>query len=132
MYPGGANFNNGISVARRSVHAAADTAPTLAHGLPFGPGIVIKGTPTAPRAYTFDTGANYDTAFFGIPLNATFLFYVVNLSVGPNTITMTPAAGVTISGTATVAQNVCRMYEFRKTADATYVVTNVCSWTVAA
>lgn len=123
----GGNVNN-----RASFVANADTAPTLNTALPFGPNIILQGVPTVGRNYTFDTGTNYDTAFPAMITGDSFIFCIANLAGGAFTITLTAAAGVTIVGTATVAQNICRVFQLAKTAASTYVATNLYSYTIAA
>jgi hypothetical protein len=86
-------------------NVATDTATIVANktvGL-------LTGTPTAAAAYTTDTAANICKVFpFVANQNAfgfNYIFYLKNTAGGAFTITLTAGAGVTIVGTATVAQN---------------------------
>lgn len=113
----------GYAVNNASFVSTADTAPTLNSALPFHPGVILVGAPTVGRAYTLDTGANYDTQFPHFANNDSFLFRIVNNGVA--TITLTAAAGSTISGTATVAADFSRIYQMQKTGAATWVATSL-------
>jgi hypothetical protein len=101
-------------------NTAADTA-TLTPDQMVG---ILTGTPTAAAAYTTPTATvlcnvfpiaasgNYNTTF-GITL------IVKNTSAGANTITMTAGTGITIVGTATVAQNKSAVFYLFPTSCAT-------------
>lgn len=123
---GGAAYNHAVGLL------TLDTAPTLNSALPFGPGTILSGVPTANRAYTLDTGANYDLQFPNMAVGDSFVFVIANNAAGALTITLTAAAGSTITGTATVAQNIARYFMLQKTAAATWVATNLFSHACAA
>lgn len=113
----------GYAVGNASYVSTADTAPTLNSALPFYPGTILVGAPTVGRAYTLDTGTNYDTQFPHFANNDSFTFSIVNN--GSATITLTAAAGSTISGTATVAADFTRVFQLQKTGVATWVATSL-------
>lgn len=113
----------GYAVGNASYVSTADTAPTLNSALPFHPGTILVGAPTVGRAYTLDTGTNYDTQFPQFANNDSFTFSIVNNGV--DTITLTAAAGSTISGTATVAADFTRVFQLQKTGVATWVATSL-------
>lgn len=89
---------------------AADTA-TLTTAQMFGG--LITGTPTAAANYTTPTPALLLAALasFGAPyIGMSFEFTIKNTSAGANTITVVGATGVTIVGTATIAQNAAKRF----------------------
>lgn len=78
---------------------------------------VLTGTPTAAANYTTPTAANICAALprFGLSsagtnTNDMVHWFIKNTSGGANTITLVAGSGVTIVGTATIAQNVVRHY----------------------
>lgn len=96
---------------------AADTA-TLTEEQIFGG--LLTGTPTAAANYTTPTAALLVAALlsFGQPvLGQSFEFSIKNTSAGANTITVVAGTGVTVTGTATIAQNAIKRFKL--------VVTNV-------
>jgi hypothetical protein len=82
---------------------AADTATlSLAQTI----NAVLTATPTAAAALTTPTAAAILLAIAGAPLNQVAATLIIrNTSAGANTITFTAGSGVTITGTATIAQN---------------------------
>lgn len=89
---------------------AADTATLTAAQILGG---LITGTPTAAANYTTPTAVLMLAAMaaFGAPyLGLTFEFLIKNTSAGANTITVVAGTGVTIVGTATIAQNAIKRF----------------------
>jgi hypothetical protein len=107
QYPAGPYAN----VYYITSNTAADTATLSAQNM-IG---LLTGTPTAAANYTTPTAtalcglfpalASQNSASFTWPLD------VKNTSAGANTITMVAGAGVTLSGTGTIAQNNVRRFE---------------------
>lgn len=97
-------FSRPVAVPFRTGNTAADTAvlvPTQMSGL-------LTGTPTAAANYTTPTATQLCALFPFVGSNATNFhwdIYWKNTSAGANTITAVAGTGVTITGTATVAQN---------------------------
>lgn len=84
---------------------------------------LLVGTPTAAAAYTTPTGAQLEL-MFPDSVNGQVVgeLQIKNTSAGANAITLTAgASGVTITGTATVAQNFSRSYLITKTSPGNYV-----------
>ena len=77
---------------------------------------LLVGTPVAAANYTTDTAANLCSLFpFVGTQNATAFAWdlqIKNTSGGANTITVLGGTGVTVVGTATVAQNQVRLFKF--------------------
>lgn len=76
---------------------------------------ILIGTPTAAAAYTTTTATNLCALFpfmqSGANSNYGWDWYVKNTSAGANTITVQAGSGVTVSGTATAAQNAVRHFK---------------------
>lgn len=90
---------------------AADTA-TLNESQILGG--LITGTPTAAANYTTPTAALLLAALaaLSVPfLGQSFEFSIKNTSAGANTITVVGGTGVTITGTATIAQNAIKRFK---------------------
>jgi len=95
----------GLNIEGVNATTAADTATLTAAQILGG---LITGTPTAAANYTTPTAALLIAALqaLGVPyLNESFEFSIKNTSAGANTITVVGGTGVTIVGTATIAQN---------------------------
>jgi hypothetical protein len=90
--------------------AATDTATLTAAQVLSG---ILNGVPTAAAAYTTPTATEILAAIPDAFVGMTFDLVVNNNSGGANTITMTGGTGVTVDGTATVAQNVSRLFRCR-------------------
>lgn len=93
-----------------SPQTAADTATLTAAQILGG---LITGTPTAAANYTTPTAVLILAAMaaFGASfLDEGFEFSIKNTSAGANTITVVAGVGVTIVGTATVAQNAIKRF----------------------
>lgn len=92
-------------------NTATDTA-TLSASQMTG---ILVGTPTAAATYTTDTAANLCALFPFVANSAANSFnwswVVKNTSAGANTITVAAGTGVTVSGTATAAQNNLRRFQ---------------------
>lgn len=121
---GGLGLYGPLSVSFETINptTAADTATlTVAQLL----GGLITGTPTAAANYTLPT-ATLIVAALGSWSNPyigqSFEFTIKNTSAGANTITAVAGTGVTLTGTATVAQNAIKRFRL--------VVTNVITPTV--
>lgn len=92
---------------------AADTA-TLTTNQIAG---LLTGTPTAAANYTTPTAAQICSALpqvqqvsSGTNNNFALDFFIKNTSAGANTITVVAGAGVTATGTMTIAQNTIRHF----------------------
>lgn len=76
---------------------------------------ILTGTPTAGATYTTPSAAALCALFPFLGANNTinwsYDWYVKNTSGGANTITMSGGSGVTITGTATVAQNNVKQFK---------------------
>lgn len=92
----------------RGVAAAMTDDATVADGA-FRGG-VIDGTPTAAADYTTRTAAQLVAEFAGCAVGDAFIVIINNKSSGANTITVVAGTGVTLDGTVTIAQNVCRAF----------------------
>lgn len=101
-------FSAGFATAAPST--AIDTATlTTAQML----SVLITGTPTAAANYTTPTAALILAALaaFGAPyLGLSFELSIKNTSAGANTITVVAGVGVTVVGTATIAQNAIKRF----------------------
>jgi len=93
--------------------AAADTLKAAGHA-----GILVWTG--AVGNVTCMTGALLTAAYPDIPIGASWTLTIV--AAGTNTVTLVGAAGVVVSGTATVANAVRTMFQFVKTGAATYIV----------
>lgn len=67
--------------------------------------LILRDPASAPRSDVTPTAALIVAALPGAKLGQSFQFVIVNTSGGANTITLTAGTGVTIAGTATIAQN---------------------------
>lgn len=100
--------------------AATDTATlTVAQ---MAPGVELVGIPTAAAAYTTPTAVALIAAHLSEKNNIAYTFHIDNQSAGANTITLTAGAGVTIRGTATVAQNITATFRVRRTTATAVVI----------
>lgn len=82
----------------------------------------INGTPTGAAAYTTPTAAEIDAAFPDVATGDSFEVTIVNTSGGANAITVTGGTGVTVKGTAAIAQNRCAKCLFLRTGAAAWDV----------
>ncbi len=96
----------------------ADEAPTLTIANLLGG--LIKGTPTAARAYTLPTGTDTD-AGAGMVISEAFDWNIVNLAATTHTITLTASSGHSIVGNAVVTANSSATWRTWKTAVGTFV-----------
>jgi len=105
----------------RTGNTAADTA-TLVSGQMSG---LLTGTPTAAANYTTPTATQLCALFPFVKSGANTGFWwdmwVKNTSAGANTITVVAGSGVTVVGTATIAQNALKHFR---------IVLNQCGPTV--
>lgn len=88
----------------RTGNTAADTASLT----PGQMSALLTGTPTAAANYTTPTATQLCQLFpfvASASSNLHYDWYVKNTSAGANTITVVGGTGVTITGTATIAQN---------------------------
>lgn len=99
------------SVAEAQFTTAALTAGTLAAGAITGAAItVLQNTGATPGAQTVRTAALMLADFVGASVGFSYILRIVNTGAGTLTLTGGGATGVTVTGTATVAQNVFRDY----------------------
>lgn len=100
----------------RTGNTAADTA-TLVLGQM---STLLTGTPTAAANYTTPTATLLCSLFpfvgSGGVNNFSWDFFVKNTSAGANTITVVGGTGVTVTGTATIAQNAIKHFKIVLTA----------------
>ena len=97
----------GPMAQRKTVTTAADTATlTVAQFRSQH----IDGTPTAAAAYTTPTAAAIVADITNAEVGSSYYLSINNMSAGANTITLTAGNGITLDGTVTVAQNVCRLF----------------------
>lgn len=68
-------------------------------------GLILRDPAGAGRADTVDTAANIVAAFPNAIVGSSFRFIVRNDADAAETITVSTAAGITLSGTMTIAQN---------------------------
>lgn len=93
-----------------NLQTATDTA-TLTSAQMLGNPCVLTGTPTGAAAYTTPTAAILLLAMQGAVIgSSSYILIIRNTSGGANTITLTAGSNVTITGTATIAQNITRTY----------------------
>ncbi len=89
----------------RSGNTAADTISLV----PAQMSTLLTGTPTAAANYTTPTATQLCALFPFVKSGANtgywWEWYVKNTSAGANTITVVAGSGVTVVGTATIAQN---------------------------
>lgn len=97
-----------------------------------GGNVVYTSTATTPGSIATRTA----TQMFNDTPNAqpgqTYVLTVVNLSGSANTLTITAGSGVTLTGTATVAQNVARVYQVTFNTATTLTIQEMYSFTAAA
>lgn len=107
-------------VRELSIQTAIDTA-TLTQAQAVN--ALLVGTPTAAAAYTTPTGAALELTFpDAVAGQVVGELQIKNTSGGANAITLTAgASGITVTGTATVAQNFSRSYLITKTSVGNYV-----------
>ena len=99
------SYTVGDDGGETTLATATDTATLLAASV-LGNPAVLTGTPTAAAAYTLPTATLLIAAMSNPVANGTnYRLIVKNTSAGAFTITMTAGVGVTITGTATIAQN---------------------------
>lgn len=103
-----------------SAGTAADTATLSAAQMLGG---LLTGTPTAAAAYTTPTATALVAAMSNCAAGRMYELIVKNTSAGNFTITMTAGTDLTISGTATVAQNHARIFKLVATNCTTPAVT---------
>lgn len=82
-------------------------------------GGIVTSTTAAAVAGTVPTGTVMDAADTALAIGDSFDWSVIN--TGPNTFTVTAAAGHTLVGAAAVATATSGRFRTRKTADATYI-----------
>lgn len=73
-------------------------------------GLIDRDCAGADRTDTTATAAQIVAALPGVQVGSSFVLTVKNISAGANTITVAGGTGVTISGTATIAQNNTRQF----------------------
>lgn len=107
------------------VATATDTA-TLTTAQVVGQPAILTATPTAAAALTTPTATALLAAMQGAVANGSIYHLIIkNTSAGANTITLTAGTGVTISGTATIAQSTFREFYLIPTNTSTPAVTIV-------
>ena len=97
------------TVPFRTGNTAADTASLT----PGQMSSLLTGTPTAAANYTTPTATQLCQLFPFVGSAAANLYWpwwVKNTSGGANTITVVGGTGVTVTGTATIAQNAVKMF----------------------
>lgn len=103
-------------VPTRTGNVAADTATLV----PAQMSSLITGTPTAAASYTTPTATLLCTLFPFVGASGSNNFawdwFVKNTSAGANTITVVAGSGVTVVGTATIAQNAVKHFRIVLTA----------------
>jgi hypothetical protein len=104
-------FNNAIAVA--GTGASTLTAAQLIGG-------IIEGPLTGSATYTLDTAANIDAVIANPSVGDTFQVQLINTAGGAFTITIAAGSGVTLKGTATVAQSKCAFLSFFRTGTAAW------------
>ena len=68
-------------------------------------GLILRDTNGASRSDVTPSAADLLAAVEGAQVNSGFKFHIRNTADAAETITMTAGTGITISGTATIAQN---------------------------
>jgi hypothetical protein len=71
---------------------------------------ILSHNPTGPATDTTDTATNIAAQIPGCLTGSAFNFFLRNTSGGANTITVAGGTGVTVTGTATIAQNNVRSF----------------------
>jgi hypothetical protein len=97
------------TVPFRTGNVAADTISLV----PGQMSSLLTGTPTAAANYTTPTATQLCALFPFVQSSAANLYWpwwIKNTSAGANTITVVGGTGVTITGTATVAQSAVKMF----------------------
>lgn len=110
----------GIEINFKTLTALGGTNQTLTVAQLQGG--VINGTPTGAAAYTTPTATELDAMVSGVQTGDSFVVYLVNTSGGANAITVTGGTGVTVKGTAAVAQNRMATLVFLRTGAAAWDV----------
>lgn len=108
------------------------TGTFLAGQLTGGGSTVYTSTATTPGSIATRTAAQMLADTPNAQVGMTYVLTVVNLSGSANTLTMTQGTGVTITGTATVAQNVARLYQVTFNTATTLTIQEMYSYTAAA
>lgn len=75
-------------------------------------GLILRDPNGAGRSDVFPSAALLAAAIPGVAVGSSFMTLLRNTADAAETITMTAGAGVTISGTATVAQNASKLWLF--------------------
>jgi hypothetical protein len=97
-----------------------------------GANTTYVSTATTPGSRATRTAAQMINDFPNAQVGMTYFLTVINLSGSANTLTMTGGTGVTITGTATVAQNVARVYQGTFNSGTTLTLQEMYSFTPAA
>lgn len=90
--------------------AALQSAAIVAANMAGADCVNFENTGTTPGTLTTDTAAAIIAAIPNAFVGLTYELYIRNSSSGANTATIAGGVGVTINGTATIAQNVTRKF----------------------
>ena len=91
----------------QTITTAGPVTYTVSHLLG---GLILRDPNGAARADVTPTGAEFWDALAGINPGAAFRFTIRNTADAAETITLTPATGVTLDGTMTIAQGSSREF----------------------
>lgn len=109
------------------------TTTTFAAGqLTGGGNVVYTSTATTPGSIATRTATQMFNDTANAQVGQTYVLTVINLSGSANTMTITGGSGVTLTGTATVAQNIARVYQVTFTSPTALVMQEMYSFTAAA
>lgn len=123
-------FSNGLL---ESGWSTGTTTTTFTAGqLGSGGVTVYTSTATTPGSIATRTAAQMINDMPNLQVGMTYILAVVNLSGSANTMTITGGTGVTVTGTPTVAQNICRLYQVTINTGTTLTLQEMFAFTAAA
>lgn len=124
--------DNALPGASVRVTGALQSAAFAAGALTGGANVVYTNTGTTPANLTTRTATQMFNDMPNAQVGFAYLLTIINLSGSANTATIVGGSGVTVSGTATIAQNIARVYTVVFTSSTTITMTESHSYTAAA
>lgn len=124
-------FDNALPGAFKST-GALQGATFAAGSLTGGANVVYTNTGTTPASLTTRTATQMFNDMPNAQVGQSYLLTVINLSGSANTATLVGGTGVTITGTATIAQNIARVYTVTFNTATTMTLLESHSYTAAA
>lgn len=123
-------FSN--SLLPSSSSTGTTTTTFTAGQLTGGESVVYTSTATTPGSIATRSAAAMLNDMPNAQVGMTYQLTIINLSGSANTMTITGGTGVTISGTATIAQNIARVYQVTFNTATTLTIKELYSFTAAA